>query len=163
MGEPSGTMGRRERPGIQNYTTSTLQQQSPPAYSTISYNNETPVAPAMPTTDMGPMQLYDNDSAVIRQNATDHHRRHTTTNFPITQQNAVTTTTLQEKTPSAAACHTMPRLPSARRATDPAATLTAQDVAQLLRPSAAFQLPFQRRNTMHLHHRGAASTISGTR
>lgn len=163
MGEPSGNMGRRERPGIQNYAASTMHQQSPPAYSTISYNNEASIIQTISTTDMGPIQI-NNAGSTTRQHSGDHHRRHTTTNFPITEI-STQSTMFSEKTPSVAACHTMPRLPSARRATDPPATriLTAQDVAQLLRPSTTFQIPFLRgqegrRNTMHLHHRRTSDT-----
>lgn len=143
MGESSSYTARRERPGIQTYGPSP-QQQLPPAYSTISYDHETSMTVSSP--------IYIAETTCSQPNI-DSQRRHTTTNFP-TAQRPITSTS--EKTPSASA-HTMPRLPSARPSTF-TPILTAQDVAQLLRPTSTLHAPFQRnqdgrRNTLHLHHR----------
>lgn len=160
MGESSGYTARRERPGIQTYTTPTSQQPLPPAYSTISYDHETSMTIASP--------IYIAETMCHQQQNNDTQRRHTATNFPIAHRSITST---PEKTPSASACHTMPRLPSARRTVAPstiaAPILTAQDVAQLLRPTGTLHLPFQRnqdgrRNTLHLHNRCTSNDASTT-
>lgn len=158
MGESSGLPGRRERPGIP-YATSSAQQQLPPAYSTISYDQETSMTLTAPSIVVNPRHNETNNS----------QRRHTTTHFPIAHNHSITISS-SEKPPSASACHTMPRLPSARHTINPTATvqriLTAQDVAQLLRPSASLlHSPFQRnqegrRNTLHMHHRSTSTPNS---
>lgn len=162
MIETSGHTSRRERPALHTYAAQQASQ--PPAYSTISYNQETSMTVAAPAAAIG--QSTNQHSGVNQS-----QRRHTTTHFPIAHNHAITTSK-SEKTPSASACHTMPRMPLAQRPTDPSTTvqriLTAQDVAQLLRPSsnvlhstASFQRNQDgRRNTMHMHHRSISSPNS---
>lgn len=155
-------MHRRERPPIQIYTASAVADyQMPPAYSSITYNQETSM------TTLASTSCVHENSQSMQAHLSQRQRRRTTTHFPIAHdQTSITTATpTSEKTPTASECHTMPRLPSTRQRSAQH-MLTAQEVAQLLRPStnllsSAFQRNQDvRRNTMHIHHRSISTPNS---
>lgn len=141
LGEPSSNTNRRQRPSIQ--TQSTVESapnhhnQLPPAYSTVLRPRQIASSDVVDlASSNGTTLTNDVDTTILhnRSHALEMQRRHTTTNIP--------TQSSLEKMESFSS--TIPRRPtqqSEHSCTN--RSLTAHDVAQLLRPSAN-QFQFQR-------------------